>query len=156
MAPPKPARDLKKYFSVDEANKALPLVKMIVGDIVRQWDHVNSLKQRLAVVARRDPRRRAATADPYLEEVVQSQAEMETEEAKLRSYMEELEHLGVELKGFDGLCDFPSLRDGREIYLCWRLGEPDVAHWHDLNAGFAGRQPLHPAPAATSSGKGGR
>ena len=40
-----------------------------------------------------------------------------------------------------------SLRDGREVYLCWRLGEPEVSHWHELNAGFAGRQPLT-APAA--------
>ena len=41
-----------------------------------------------------------------------------------------------------GLIDFPSLHDGREVYLCWRLGEPQVAYWHELDAGFAGRQKL--------------
>ena len=46
----------------------------------------------------------------------------------------------------DGLCDFPSLRDGRPVYLCWRLGEPQVLHWHELNAGVAGRQLLNPGP----------
>jgi hypothetical protein len=41
-----------------------------------------------------------------------------------------------------GIVDFPSLRDGREVYLCWRVDEPTVAYWHDLDAGFRGRQPL--------------
>jgi hypothetical protein len=46
------------------------------------------------------------------------------------------------LKGTDGLCDFYSVMDGREVFLCWRLGEPEVSYWHELDAGFAGRQPL--------------
>lgn len=51
--------------------------------------------------------------------------------------------LGVEIKDIaTGLIDFPSDRDGRIVYLCWRLGEGDIAFWHDLDAGFAGRQPL--------------
>ena len=58
------------------------------------------------------------------------------------SYIEELKRLGVEFKGPDGLCDFYSIMDGREVFLCWRLGEPEVSYWHDLDAGFAGRQPL--------------
>jgi hypothetical protein len=67
---------------------------------------------------------------------------MELQEEKLASYINELTKLGVELKGPDGLCDFPSIMDGREVCLCWRLGEPEVMHWHELDAGFAGRQPL--------------
>lgn len=63
--------------------------------------------------------------------------------------------LGVELKGFDGLCDFPSQRDGREVYLCWRLGEPEVHYWHELHTGFAGRQPLR-AESRTLEGMGKR
>lgn len=50
---------------------------------------------------------------------------------------------GVELKGIDeGLIDFPSHRDGRIVYLCWRLGEEHIAWWHEIDAGFPGRQPL--------------
>jgi hypothetical protein len=50
---------------------------------------------------------------------------------------------GVELKGIDeGLIDFPSARDGRTVYLCWRLGEDRIGWWHELDVGFAGRQPL--------------
>lgn len=139
MPPPNPVEAKPKSFSVEEANKALPLVKAIVGDIVRQFQVVNELKQRLASV--QNDRRRPSN-DIYAEETAQSRAELDSEESKLATYIEELSRLGVELKGPDGLCDFPSLRDGREVYLCWRHGESAVTHWHEKNAGFAGRQPL--------------
>jgi hypothetical protein len=51
--------------------------------------------------------------------------------------------MGVEVKGIDeGLVDFPSERDGRVVYLCWRIGEPDILYWHEVHTGFQGRQPL--------------
>jgi len=140
MAPAKlSAGKKRKYFTVEEANKALPLVRMIVGDIVRQDRIVEDLQQRLS---RLTSERRRPSNDLYSEELAQSQAQLDAEEVKLRSYIEELKRLGVEFKGPDGLCDFYSLRDGREVFLCWRLGEPEVSYWHDLDAGFAGRQPL--------------
>ena len=148
MAPPKSVEVRKKYFTVEEANKALPLVKAIVGDVVRQYHSVQDLKQRLAAVT---TEHRRPSSDPYSEELAQSQAELDAEEAKLESYIDELKHLGVELKGPDGLCDFYSIMDGREVYLCWRLGEPEVMHWHELNAGVAGRQPLRSRTGPFSS-----
>jgi hypothetical protein len=55
----------------------------------------------------------------------------------------QITNLGCELKGIDeGLIDFRALREGREVYLCWRLGEERIAFWHDIEAGFGGRQPL--------------
>jgi hypothetical protein len=62
----------------------------------------------------------------------------------LTAEMTELEVLGVQLKDFDrGLIDFPSLRDGRVVLLCWQMGEGDqLEWWHDIDAGFAGRTPL--------------
>lgn len=139
MAPPKPLEAKRKYFSVEEANKTLPLVRAIVGDIVRQFHTVNELGQRLASLGHG---RSKHASDLYSEELAQSEAEMESERSRLEAYQEELERLGVELKGPDGLCDFPSLVDGREVYLCWRLGEPEVMFWHELHDGFPGRQPL--------------
>ena len=138
---PAPADAKRKYFSVEEANRALPLVKAIVGDIVKQFQVVNDLGQRLTAVS--GDRRRRKSDDLYTEEVVHSRAELEAEEAKLVTFIDELTALGVELKGpSDGLCDFPSIREGREVYLCWRLGEPEVLHWHELHTGVAGRKPL--------------
>ena len=109
------------------------------ADIVRQYRLVEDLQQRLSacIGIASDP-----TDDLYAEELAAVQNELETEEDKLSSFIEELKSLGVELKGQDGLCDFRSMRDGREVYLCWRLGEPEVQYWHELDAGFAGRQPL--------------
>lgn len=153
MAPPSPDLPNRKYFTVDEANRALPLVKVIVSDIVQQFRVVNELSQRLAAVGKSD-RQRKASKDLYSEELAHSQSEMDAEESKLHDFVEELRKLGVELKdGSVGLCDFPSLMDGREVYLCWRLGEPEVAHWHEIHTGFAGRQPL--AVTALSSGSVG-
>jgi hypothetical protein len=139
MAPAKPIVGKKrKYFTVDEANKALPLVKMIVGDIVRQYRVVEDLQQRLSRVSKD---RRKPSKDMYTEELAHSQSELDTEEQKLMSYIEELKRLGVEFKGPE-LCDFYSIMNGREVFLCWRLGEAEVSHWHDLDSGFTGRQPL--------------
>jgi hypothetical protein len=140
MAPARPLAERKrKHFSVEEANKSLPLVKAIVSDIVRQYRLVEGLQQRLSPVL---TDRRRTSDDLYAEELAQSQNELEIEEEKLRTYIDELKNLGVELKSEEGLCDFRSMMDGREVYLCWRLGEPEVMFWHELDAGFAGRRPL--------------
>lgn len=130
-----------KFFSVEEANKSLPLVRAIVTDVVRQFQAVDDLRQRLSSIAHRSPRQSQAD-DPYSEELAQTRLELENEELRLREFIDELEKLGVELKGPDGLCDFLSMVDGRPVYLCWRLGEAQVDYWHELNTGFSGRQPL--------------
>jgi hypothetical protein len=66
----------------------------------------------------------------------------------MQEYEQELRRLGVELKDYDtGLIDFPCWMNNRAVYLCWRLGEPEVSHWHELEAGFAGRQKLLANPA---------
>ncbi len=62
---------------------------------------------------------------------------------ELRESMLELREYGVVLRDLDrGLVDFPALRDGREIYLCWEEGEPEIGYWHEPDAGFGGRRPL--------------
>jgi hypothetical protein len=69
--------------------------------------------------------------------------DQERDQERLQECAQELHHLGIELKDpFTGLVDFPSILDDHEVYLCWRLGEPEVAHWHELDAGFAGRRKL--------------
>lgn len=62
---------------------------------------------------------------------------------EIRELTESIEQFGCVIKDYaSGLVDFPSFRDGREVYLCWKLGEGEVQSWHELEAGFAGRKPL--------------
>jgi hypothetical protein len=141
MAPPEQIVDKRRYYSVEEANKALPLVRAIMEDIVRQNRIVEDLQDRITSV-KRERRRASRTSDSYSEEIAQTQEELELREEELREFILELQKLGVEFKGFDGLCDFYTLIDGREAYLCWRLGEAEILYWHDLESGFQGRQPI--------------
>ena len=70
-------------------------------------------------------------------------AEIDTVAGKINAYLGELEQIGCEFKGFDrGLVDFHGRLDEREILWCWKFGEDRITHWHELEAGFDGRQPL--------------
>lgn len=142
----------RRYYSVEEANKTLPLVRAIMEDIVRHNRIVEELQERIASV-KRDRRRPSRSQDSYSEELSQTQAELEARDDELRDFILELQKLGVEFKGFDGLCDFYTKVDGREAYLCWRLGEPEILYWHELEAGFQGRQPVSTLKPMTSSSR---
>jgi hypothetical protein len=142
----------KRTFTVREANAALPLVRAIAGDLVALARDVIERRQRLLSLSRcgtRDNR------DPYQEELAQSEEELERDTQRVLEYVKELRDLGAEPKSVtEGLVDFPALLDGRSVCLCWRLGEPEVRFWHDLDAGFRGRRPVAefwnegPPPAA--------
>lgn len=130
----------KKLFSVEEANATLPLVRAITSDLAALAADVTSRRQRLEhLMAGRD----VETRDPYNDEVTQMAEDLQRDAERLQEYVDELQALGVEPKGAtEGLVDFPSMMDGQIVFLCWRLGEPEVLHWHELEAGFAGRQSL--------------
>lgn len=73
------------------------------------------------------------------------QDEMEQLQDEIQSIIERFRSLGLEVKGLhEGLIDFPALRAGQEVYLCWKSGETFVSHWHPLHTGFDGRFPLDP------------
>jgi hypothetical protein len=130
----------KKYFSVGEANSTLPLVRAILRDIT---ELARDLRERQERLARLRPHDRGAVSDVYLEELHQVQAGLERDQERMLEYERELMKLGIELKDYyTGLIDFPCWMDGREVYLCWRLGEPEVGYWHEVEAGFAGRQKI--------------
>jgi len=129
-----------KLFTVEQANAVLPLVRAITQDLVQLSREVMERRERLALLS---GGRKSTAKDPYSEELRQIEEELDKDSEQLEAYVEELRELGVEPKsGPEGLLDFPSLMDGRIVFLCWRLGEAEVTHWHELNAGFAGRQSL--------------
>ena len=129
-----------RTFSVEEANRTLPLVRAIVTDLSQLSRDVVERRQRLAdLTAGRD----IETSDLYGEELAHIKQELEKDTGRLQEYIDELRQLGVEPKsGPEGLVDFPAVIDGHLVFLCWKLGEPEVLYWHRIEDGFAGRQPL--------------
>lgn len=130
----------KKVFTVEQVNVMLPLVGAIASDLAKLSGEVIERRQRLAHIT---TDRELATGNPYDDELALVESELERDTQRLREYVRELCELGVEPKGAEeGLVDFPCMLDGRLVYLCWKVGEPEVLYWHELDAGFAGRQPL--------------
>jgi len=116
---------MEKIFTIEEANRTLPLVSRIVEDLVREhkmWeDKVREFE--LATVGA-SPEHPDAMAELL-------QAEAQRLAIDIEGYIAELNDLGVICKGMD-------------VFYCWKLGEPSVLYWHEVDAGFIGRQRLHP------------
>lgn len=135
----------KKYFTPEQANQRLPLVRAIVGDIVALFRDVHDRRERLARI-RQLPGGASGRSEEslYSEELRHVEEEIDKDIDRLNEFADELGSLGVELKDpIAGLVDFPAKLDGRDVYLCWKMGEDDVAWWHELDAGFQGRQSLY-------------
>ncbi len=142
MKTKKRRRAEKKYFTPEQANAMLPLVSRIVRDITSLANDLVARYERLAPMQDSGNMTRAHT-----EELQTTIAEFERDQERLKEFEEELRRLHVELKDRQvGLIDFPCWMDDHEVCLCWRLGETQLAHWHEIDAGFAGRQKLSVAP----------
>jgi len=128
---------MRASFTVEDANRTLPLVRRIVGDLVRDyWRWQEKIREFEEVAANRIVGEPNEHADRLEIEAQQLAREID-------GYVAEIRELGVQMKGFDtGLVDFPGEIDGRPVLLCWQLGEESVQYWHEENAGFAGRRPL--------------
>ncbi|MDH5315448.1 MAG: DUF2203 domain-containing protein, partial [Gemmatimonadota bacterium] len=116
----------------------LPLVRRIVADLRDDYQAWRELMARYEIIA--------AGTRAYLGEdqhEVALRHELAERAARLDGLLEELKAVGCELKDFElGLVDFYALLDDRLVFLCWRLGEPRVEYWHEVDAGIAGRQPV--------------
>lgn len=127
-----------KFFTLSEANRTLPLVKRVVQDIGSYYPAWKDLVSKYELIA--------AKARPdwgESREQLDLKAQIDAVARKINACLVELEQVGCEFKGFEeGLVDFHGRLDDREILWCWKLGETRVSHWHELDAGFAGRQPI--------------
>ena len=124
-----------KIFTVQEANALLPEVRIIAGKIQHAHRQLSQYRDAAKKAAESAEQGGGGMAEGVAYAAILTQ---------LTTQLSELEALGVQLKDFErGLVDFPSLRDGRVVLLCWQLGEGDeLEWWHDVDAGFAGRTPL--------------
>ena len=129
-----------RYFTPDEASELLPAVRRLVKRMVR---HRRALTRALE---RQERLRGAVTSNGGgipVREPADAQAEVETAASEVARCIDGIHELGVLVKDVDrGLVDFPALRDGEEVFLCWQLGEDEIAYWHGIDEGFAGRKEL--------------
>ena len=123
-----------KHFSLPEARAKIPALK-------RTFQELHDLRDAIKVAASRHDKARERSngnggggdrAVDYMEAVI-----------RFQEIVSGLKDEGIQIKDFGrGLVDFPHLREGREVFLCWQLGEDTISYWHDIEAGFAGRQLL--------------
>ncbi len=123
-----------KIFTLAEANELLPGVSANLKTIQKLYARIDTF---------RDAARSAAVASEF-GGGMKGGAEYVKALYEIGKITTELHDLGVQLKDYSrGLIDFPSMRDGRVVLLCWQLGEDEIIEWwHELEAGFSGRQPL--------------
>jgi hypothetical protein len=130
-----------KLFTLKEAERTLPLVRRIVQDLTAEYPAWRAAVSRFEILTG------GARADwGETQELVAARDTVTAHAEKINRYLRELEAVGCVFKGFEaGLVDFYSLREDRPVFLCWRLGEERISHWHDIESGFAGRQPIDSA-----------
>jgi hypothetical protein len=130
---------MPQKFTLQEASALLPRLSDILVEMQETKTALDALRAELGDLTR------TAGGNGHLVEakVSPKRRQAQTMADRLNALLEEVNAMGCELKGIDeGLIDFPADRDGRVVYLCWKLGEEQIAFWHELDTGFAGRRPL--------------
>ncbi len=129
-----------RHFTPEEANAALPGVRLLVERMVEhRRAHVEALERQEELEGR--IRGNGGGIPPA--QLADTAAEVERHARELARAVDDIIELGVEVKDLDeGLVDFPALHRGETVLLCWQLGEDEIGYWHSVEAGFAGRRPL--------------
>ena len=143
---------MSRYYSIDEANAAVPEVDRIL---------IALRDQREELIARRDkvvelsPQDDTALPPGVGEQVRLLRLSMQGLIDQMQAGVARLVEMDVTLRDIaTGLIDFPALVSGRPIWLCWRLGEGDIEHWHAHDEGFDSRRPLSDLPSGSGRGSG--
>lgn len=136
---------MARFFDLDDANAALPELRTILTTLRDERTQLIALRDEFA--RETTPERGGGSVDavdPAIdEERRRIRLRMQGVIDQMQAGVARIDELGVTLREIEtGLIDFPALVTGRQVWLCWRLGEGDVEWWHELSDGFGGRQPL--------------
>ncbi len=127
------------YFTREEAEALLPQITVVLRKIQERRKHMLQSEEELSILREQS----LGNGHHLHERMIKLQRNLARHIQALQALVNDLNDFGCELKDADsGLIDFLSMRNGREIYLCWLLGEERINYWHYLDTGFAGRQPL--------------
>ncbi|MCE5326843.1 MAG: DUF2203 domain-containing protein [Planctomycetaceae bacterium] len=136
----RPARARRRYFSIEHANRSLVLLTRVVADIVDDYQRLGEYQETLEAGGSDDDVRR------------RTEGLLTHSVTRIRCCLQELDDLGVEITDWSrGAVDFPSLAAGREIRLCWALGEGRVRFWHEVNEDPSAHRPIDTIPIADAA-----
>lgn len=123
----------RRLFTVTEANQALPRIARLIEDLQEKVRWLNTNRQPISyLVEEYNIVNESPVSADYFRVLL-----------RVRRCLKEIQEVGAQVKDINsGLVDFPSRLHGRDVLLCWRVGEGEIRFWHDLESGFAGRQPL--------------
>ena len=132
---------MAKRFTLTEAESLLPEIDSIMREAVSLKAKYLEAEEAIQTFAQRLAMQGGVFVDR--ETVLQNRADRDAHGERLKSAVERLQAFGCVIKDLDiGLVDFPTLFRGREVYLCWKMGEPGIRFWHGMDEGFAGRKPI--------------
>jgi hypothetical protein len=130
-----------KTFTLEEAQSLLPVLESLLKRAVEGKKSAEQAESVLAALARQIYLSGGMRVE--VGKVAKLRAEMEAHLQRVTESIAEIDSIGVQVKDLEaGLLDFPCSLDGQVVLLCWRMGEPAIEHWHTVDAGFQGRQPL--------------
>jgi len=131
-------RSLGRLFSVEEANRAMVLVRRIVDDIITEYALLSDLHETIEAAQHTGRHGYGEAARERMVRAVE----------RIQGFVGELDHVGVDLKDWTlGVVHFPCLAGGREVVLCWEAGERGVCHWHEVDSDCAERKTVESLPA---------
>jgi hypothetical protein len=130
-----------KTFTIEEAQSLLPVLESLLKRAIEGKQAAEQVEAGLAELARRIYVSGGMRVD--VNSIAKQRAEMEAHLERVRESLAEIDSIGVQVKDIDGgLLDFPCRLDDQVVLLCWRMGETSIEHWHTMESGFQGRQPL--------------
>lgn len=144
-----------KTFTLDEAQALLPVLEALLKRAIDSKRDAEQVEADLAGLSQRIYLSGGMRVD--VAGVARQRAEMETHLQRARESVAEIDSIGVQVKDLEsGLLDFPCRVEEEVVLLCWRMGEPAIEHWHTMESGFQGRQPLDERFRRRSASGGGR
>ena len=130
-----------RTFTLDEAQSLLPVLEALLKRAIENKQAADEVESRLSALAQRIYVSGGMCVN--VGEVARMRAEVESNTERVRETLTEIDAIGVQVKDLDsGLLDFPCRLDDEVVLLCWRMGESSIEHWHTMDAGFKGRQPV--------------
>jgi hypothetical protein len=131
---------MDRHFTLEEANAAVAELRPIVERAVAHRHKLAEAQRQQAALVMQIGGNGGDLQPSDLREAAEA---IQREAAALTECVEQIDAAGAQIKSLEeGLLDFPSLRDDEEVLLCWKLGEDEIAYWHGVDEGFAGRKPL--------------